>query len=114
MAKMGCSPHALVPIASLRSCQQRSPMRRSEEAMSLRTKFFAMTYDRQIAGAEKAGLRAFLPPLPDAPARRRERRRDRDRRRDRAQPVLLRAGRQVADDYRARACDAAPPGARRP
>ena len=25
----------------------------------LRTKFFAMTYDRQIAGAEKAGLRAF-------------------------------------------------------
>ena len=27
--------------------------------MSLRTKFFAMTYDRQIAGAEKAGLRAF-------------------------------------------------------
>ena len=27
--------------------------------MSLRTKFFAMTYDRQIARAEKAGLRAF-------------------------------------------------------
>jgi ubiquinone/menaquinone biosynthesis C-methylase UbiE len=27
--------------------------------MSLRTKFFAMTYDRQIAKAEKAGLRAF-------------------------------------------------------
>ncbi len=27
--------------------------------MSLRTKFFALTYDRQIAGAEKAGLRAF-------------------------------------------------------
>ena len=27
--------------------------------MSLRTRFFAMTYDRQIAGAEKAGLRAF-------------------------------------------------------
>jgi ubiquinone/menaquinone biosynthesis C-methylase UbiE len=27
--------------------------------MSLRTKFFAMTYDRQIAGAEKAGLRGF-------------------------------------------------------
>ena len=27
--------------------------------MSLRTKFFAMTYDRQIAGAEKAGLHAF-------------------------------------------------------
>lgn len=28
-------------------------------AMSLRTKFFALTYDRQIANAEKAGLRAF-------------------------------------------------------
>ena len=27
--------------------------------MSLRTKFFAMTYDRQISGAEKAGLRAL-------------------------------------------------------
>src|SRR5712691_129227 len=27
--------------------------------MSLRTKFFALTYDRQIAGSEKAGLRAF-------------------------------------------------------
>jgi ubiquinone/menaquinone biosynthesis C-methylase UbiE len=27
--------------------------------MSLRSKFFAMTYDRQIAGAEKAGLHAF-------------------------------------------------------
>ena len=27
--------------------------------MSLRTKFFAMTYDRQINGAEKAGLRAL-------------------------------------------------------
>jgi SAM-dependent methyltransferase len=27
--------------------------------MSLRTKFFALTYDRQMAGAEKAGLRAF-------------------------------------------------------
>jgi ubiquinone/menaquinone biosynthesis C-methylase UbiE len=27
--------------------------------MSLRTKFFAMTYDRQIAKTEKAGLRAF-------------------------------------------------------
>src|SRR4029077_1903517 len=59
VAKMGDSPHALVPVASLRSCQQRSPVRRNEEAMSLRTKFFAMTYDRQIAGAEKAGLHAF-------------------------------------------------------
>src|ERR1700733_2848109 len=29
------------------------------DAMSLRTKFFAMTYDRQMAGTEKAGLRAF-------------------------------------------------------
>jgi SAM-dependent methyltransferase len=28
-------------------------------AMSLRTRFFAMTYDRQIAKTEKAGLRAF-------------------------------------------------------
>ena len=27
--------------------------------MSLRTKFFALTYDRQMAGTEKAGLRAF-------------------------------------------------------
>src|SRR5690349_22397466 len=27
--------------------------------MSLRTRFFAMTYDRQMAKAEKAGLRAF-------------------------------------------------------
>jgi ubiquinone/menaquinone biosynthesis C-methylase UbiE len=27
--------------------------------MSLRTKFFALTYDRQIARAERAGLRAF-------------------------------------------------------
>src|SRR5882724_5649461 len=28
-------------------------------AMSLRTRFFAMTYDRQMAKTEKAGLRAF-------------------------------------------------------
>ena len=27
--------------------------------MSLRTKFFALTYDRQMANTEKAGLRAF-------------------------------------------------------
>ncbi|MGB6580910.1 MAG: class I SAM-dependent methyltransferase [Streptosporangiaceae bacterium] len=27
--------------------------------MTLRTKFFALTYDRQMAGTEKAGLRAF-------------------------------------------------------
>jgi ubiquinone/menaquinone biosynthesis C-methylase UbiE len=27
--------------------------------MSLRTRFFALTYDRQMAGTEKAGLRAF-------------------------------------------------------
>ena len=27
--------------------------------MSLRTTFFALTYDRQMAGTEKAGLRAF-------------------------------------------------------
>jgi SAM-dependent methyltransferase len=29
------------------------------DAMSLRTKFFALTYDRQMAKTEKAGLRAF-------------------------------------------------------
>jgi len=27
--------------------------------MTLRTKFFALTYDRQIARTERAGLRAF-------------------------------------------------------
>ena len=27
--------------------------------MTLRSRFFAMTYDRQIARAEKAGLRAY-------------------------------------------------------
>src|SRR5260370_24586786 len=37
-------------------------------AMSLRTRFFAMTYDRQIAKAEKAGLRAFRERLLSAAA----------------------------------------------
>src|SRR5260370_36024547 len=37
-------------------------------AMSLRTRFFAMTYDRQIAKAEKAGLRAFRERLVSAAA----------------------------------------------
>ncbi len=27
--------------------------------MTLRTRFFALTYDRQMAGTERAGLRAF-------------------------------------------------------
>jgi SAM-dependent methyltransferase len=36
---------------------ERVQARRSEAAMSLRGKFFAMTYDRQIARTEKAGLR---------------------------------------------------------
>src|SRR6478672_5027842 len=33
--------------------------RRNEAVMTLRSRFFAMTYDRQIARAEKAGLRAY-------------------------------------------------------
>jgi len=32
--------------------------------MSLRTKFFALTYDRQMARAEQAGLHAFRERLP--------------------------------------------------
>ena len=56
--------------------------------MSLRTKFFALTYDRQMAKAEKAGLRAFrgrlLAGLSGGRAR--------DRRRDRGEPALLRPG----------------------
>ncbi|HEV2255466.1 MAG TPA: class I SAM-dependent methyltransferase [Streptosporangiaceae bacterium] len=36
--------------------------------MSLRTRFFALTYDRQIAKAEKAGLRAFREGLLSAAA----------------------------------------------
>ena len=47
------------PAVSLRSRHQRSKQLRSEAAMTLRTKFFALTYDRQIARTERAGLRAF-------------------------------------------------------
>ena len=67
--------------------------------MSLRSKFFALTYDRQIAKTEQAGLHAFRERL----LARRERRRPRDRRRDRAEPALLRPGGQVPDDHRAAA-----------
>src|SRR5215475_2792249 len=56
---MGYSPHALGRAAPLRSRYRRSPARRNEETMSLRTKFYALTYDRQMAKTEKAGLRAF-------------------------------------------------------
>ena len=35
--------------------------------MSLRTAFFALTYDRQIAGAERAGLHVFREHLLPAP-----------------------------------------------
>ena len=38
---------------------RRSPPPPYVRVMSLRTRFFAMTYDRQIAKTEKAGLRAF-------------------------------------------------------
>jgi SAM-dependent methyltransferase len=38
---------------------RRAPPRSYRGVMSLRTRFFAMTYDRQIARTEKAGLRAF-------------------------------------------------------
>ena len=47
------------PAVSLRSCHQRSKQLRIEAAMTLRTKLFALTYDRQIARTERAGLRAF-------------------------------------------------------
>ena len=47
--------------------------------MSLRSTFFALTYDRQMAKTEKAGLRAFRERLLAGA----ERRRARDRRRDR-------------------------------
>ena len=78
--------------------------------MSLRTKFFALTYDRQIAGAEKAGLRAFRERLLAGASgdvieigggTGRE-------------PALLRPGRPVADDNRAPAADAAATGAQGP
>src|SRR5215467_2347353 len=47
------------PATSLGSWYPRSAVRRNEEAMSLRAKFFAVTYDRQMAKTEKAGLRAM-------------------------------------------------------
>src|SRR5262249_14421024 len=56
---MGYSPHALGRAAPLRSRYRRSPARRNEEIMSLRTKFYALTYDRQMARAEKAGFHAM-------------------------------------------------------
>src|SRR5215475_7830383 len=56
---MGYSPHALGRAAPLRSRYRRSPARRNEETMSLRTKFYALTYDRQMARAEKAGFHAM-------------------------------------------------------
>ena len=78
--------------------------------MSLRTRFFALTYDRQMAKAEKAGLRAF-----------------RERLLAGASGDVLEIGGgtganlpcygpavTVADDDRAAAPDAAPPGAQGP
>ena len=47
------------PAVSLFSRHQRSQRHRNEAAMTLRTKLFALTYDRQIARTERAGLRAF-------------------------------------------------------
>src|SRR5215475_11405872 len=38
---------------------RRAPLPPYVDVMSLRTRFFALTYDRQIAKTEKAGLRAF-------------------------------------------------------
>ena len=76
--------------------------------MSLRTKFFALTYDRQMAKTEKAGLRAFRERLlVGASGDARDRRRDR-----RTCPATAR--RRVADDNRAARPDAAPPGAAGP
>ena len=75
--------------------------------MSLRTKFFALTYDRQMAKTEKAGLRAFRERLlAGASGDVLEIGGGTGR-----QPALLRPGRRVADDHRAAAPDAAPPGA---
>ena len=75
--------------------------------MTLRSRFFAMTYDRQIAKVEKAGLRDSREGLLAGAA-------------GRVleigggtgiEPALLRPGRRVADANRARDPDAAPPGA---
>ena len=77
--------------------------------MTLRTRFFALTYDRQMAGTEKAGLRAFREALLAG-----------------AKGHVIEIGggtganlrcwpgRRVADDNRAGASDAAPPGAHGP
>ena len=78
--------------------------------MSLRSKFFALTYDRQIAKAEQAGLHAM-----------------RERLLAGASGDVVEigggtglnlpcygAGRPVPDDHRARAADAAAPGAAGP
>src|SRR5258708_36147521 len=51
-----------------RYLEPRIGVRRSEATMSLRGKFFAATYDRQIARSEKAGLRAFRQQLLTAAA----------------------------------------------
>ena len=78
--------------------------------MTLRSRFFAMTYDRQMTKVEKAGLRAYREGLLASAA---------------GQvleigagtgfePALLRPGRRVADPDRARDPDAAPAGAQGP
>ena len=78
--------------------------------MTLRSRFFAMTYDRQMAKVEKAGLRAYREGLLAGAA-------------GRVleigagtgiEPALLRPGGRVADPDRARDPDAAPPGAQGP
>ena len=75
--------------------------------MSLRTKFFALTYDRQMATTEKAGAARS----PGAPAHRGERGCAGNRRRNRSEPARLRFRGHVADAGRTPAPDAAPTGA---
>src|SRR5258706_9804146 len=55
---MGQLPHATPGAASIQ-CGHASPADTSRCAMSLRGRFFAMTYDRFMAGTEKAGLQAL-------------------------------------------------------
>ena len=78
--------------------------------MTLRSRFFAMTYDRQMTKVEKAGLcayrRGMLAGVAGLGAR--------DRRRDGVEPALLRPGRRDADPNRARDPYAAPPAGARP
>ena len=57
-AKMGQLPHATWR-AALVTFRSEIEGRRIEAVMSLRGKLFAMTYDRQMARVEKAGLRAL-------------------------------------------------------